>query len=131
MIGWQQEWTRRNSKCGWRREMIGNERRLSQEEFKQRAGKLIKMFGRDGFDDLPLWMQVTVLAALKTGNEDDFAIELRKSFYLFDEADQGAIVEAAFDDASEKSPPIRRLISELPREPRVKILNSVQITQRR
>jgi hypothetical protein len=51
--------------------MIGNERRLSQEEFKQCAGELIKMFGRDGFDDLPLWMQVTVLAALKTGNEDD------------------------------------------------------------
>ncbi len=35
--------------------MIGNERRLSQAEFKQRAGELIKMFGRDGFDDLPLW----------------------------------------------------------------------------
>jgi hypothetical protein len=75
---------------------------------------------------LPLWVQVTVLAALKTGNKDDFAIELRKSFYLFDEADQVAIVEAAFDDASEKSAPIRRLISELPRELRVKILNSAR-----
>jgi hypothetical protein len=111
--------------------MIGNERPLSQEECKQRAGEFIKMFGRDGFDDLPLWMQVTVLAALKTGNEDDLAIELRKSFYLCDEADQVAIVEAVFDDASEKSAPIRRLINELPRELRVQILDSVQITQRR
>jgi hypothetical protein len=111
--------------------MIGNERRLSQAQFKQRAGELIKIFGRDGFDDLPLWMQVTVLAALQTGNEDDFAIELRKSFYLFDEADRAAIVEAAFDDASEKSAPIRRLIRELPTELQVKVLKSVETTQKR
>jgi hypothetical protein len=108
--------------------MIGNERRLSQAEFKQRAAELIKIFGRDGFDDLPLWMQVTVLAALKTGNEDDFAIEFRKSFYLFDEADQSS---RRLDDASEKSAPIRRLIRELPTELQVKILKSVQTTQKR
>jgi hypothetical protein len=101
--------------------MSGNGR-MSQAEFKQLAAGLIKMFGRENFDDLPLWMQVTVLAALRTNNEVDFAIELRKSFYLFGEAEQLAIVEAAFEDPSAESAPIRHLIRELPREQQQKIL---------
>lgn len=101
--------------------MAGNGR-LSQAEFKQLAAGLIKMFGREDFDGLPLWMQITVLAALKTSNEDDFVIELRKSFYLFEEAAQVAIVQAAFEDASTESAPIRQLIRELPREQQQRIL---------
>jgi hypothetical protein len=80
---------------------------------------------------LPLAMQITVLAALKTDNEDDFAIELRKSFYLFDEREQAVIVKAAFDDPSELTAPIRQLIRELPREQQVEIVNSVRAVERR
>jgi hypothetical protein len=77
---------------------------------------VIKMFGRESFDEVPIWMQITVLAALKTNNEEDLAIELRKSFYLFGEAEQAMIVKAAFEDPSELTAPIRQLIRELPRK---------------
>jgi hypothetical protein len=76
-------------------------------------------------------LTITVLAALKTENEDDFAIELRKSFYLFDEREQVMIVKAAFEDSSELTAPIRQLIRELPRELQVKIINSVGVVERR
>jgi hypothetical protein len=105
--------------------------RMSQAEFKQLAVPLIRMSGTEAFDELPLAMQITVLAALKTDNEDDFAVELRKSFYLFDEREQVMIVKAAFEDPSELTVPIRQLIRELPRELQVKIMNSVGAVERR
>jgi hypothetical protein len=102
--------------------MSGNGRRMSHAEFKVRAAEVIQMFGREAFDDLPLWMQITTLAALKTNNEEDLAIELRKSFYLFGEAEQMMIVKAAFEDPSELTAPIRQLIRELPRELQLQVL---------
>jgi hypothetical protein len=106
--------------------MAESGRRMSQEEFKVLAGEAIRTFGREAFDSAPLWMQVTALAALKTNDEEEFAIELRKSFYLFEEPEQNAILKAAFEDASEESAPIRRLIRELPHEQQLKILQTVR-----
>jgi hypothetical protein len=111
--------------------MSGNGRRMSHAEFKVRAAEVIQMFGREAFDDLPLWMQITALAALKTNNEEDLAIELRKSFYLFGETEQMMIVKAAFEDASELSAPLRQLIRELPRELQLQVLQLVETTERR
>ena len=105
--------------------MASNGRRMSQTEFKVRAAEVIKIFGREAFDEVPLWMQITVLATLKTENEEDLAIELRKSFYLFSEAEQAMIVRAAFEDPSEMTAPIRQLIRELPRELQLQILQPV------
>jgi hypothetical protein len=51
---------------------------------------------------------------------------LRKSFYLFEEPEQNAIVKAAFEDESDESAPIRRLIRELPRDQQLKILQSIR-----
>jgi hypothetical protein len=76
-------------------------------------------------------MQITTLAALKANNEEDLAIELRKSFYLFGEIEQTMIVRAAFDDPSELSAPIRQLIRELPRNLQIQVLQSVGTTERR
>jgi hypothetical protein len=104
---------------------MGTER-MSQAEFKQRAVRLMQAFGPGAFDEVPLWMQVTVLAALKTDDEEAFVIELRKSFYLFGEPEQTAILKSAFEDPSEESVLIRRLIRELPREQQLKILALVR-----
>jgi hypothetical protein len=106
--------------------MNGTGRRMSQADFKERAVGLIKAFGPGAFDEAPLWMQVTVLAALKTDDEEAFVIELRKFFYLFGELEQLPIIKSAFEDPSEESAPIRRLIRELPSEHQLKILASVR-----
>jgi hypothetical protein len=111
--------------------MSGSGRRMSHAEFKVIAADAIRTFGREAFDHLPLWMQITALAALKTNNEEDLAIELRKSFYLFGEAEQMSIVKAAFEDPSELTAPIRQLIRELPQELQVRVLQSVDSTKRR
>jgi hypothetical protein len=110
------------SRSGWR---------ISHAEFKVIAAEVIQTCGREAFDDLPLWMQITTLAALKTNNEDDLAIELRKSFYLFDEVEQMMIVKAAFEDPSELTAPLRQLIRELPPELQLRVLHSVGTTERR
>jgi hypothetical protein len=111
--------------------MSGDGWRMSHAEFKVVAAEVIQMCGREAFDDLPLWMQITTLAALKANNEEDLAIELRKSFYLFGETERMMIVKAAFEDASELSAPLRRLIRELPRTLQLQVLQSVETTERR
>ncbi len=98
--------------------------RMNMDEFRAIVQEL-KTGWPDAWANLPPGMQLIVRAAEVTQNEEEFAIVLRKYFYLLTDEEQELVIRGAFMDSSELAAPIRGLIRELPEKRQREILNAI------